>query len=592
MVAPMPNLGHAPGNDADELKPEPTQRRSSMSSQDVQHPAEIATPHDLLLTGSAIGIASRMLPDTSWGRFGLNLARRPGVVAERVGSFGRELASIATGTCDRAPAKPDKRFSDPAWQTNPLTKRSMQAYLAAAEFVANLFADAELDWRDAERIRFVLDVVMEGLAPSNNPLISPLGWKAIIDTGGLNVVRGVRRFLSDMAVPPRIPSMVEPDAFTVGEDLAATPGEVVYRNEVFELIQYTPQTEKVWTVPLLMVPPVINKFYILDIASGRSMVEYLLRQGHQVFAISWRNPTAAQRSWGCDTYGGAIVDALDTIRSVTGSESAHVQASCSGGILAAMTAAHLSAMGEAQRIASLTLMVTVLDQERAGVAAAVDETTAELAIAMSARKGYLDGRAMAEVFAWLRPTDLVWRYWVNNYLQGRSPAPFDVLFWNADTTRMPAALHREMLSMGLQNALVEPGGVRMLGTPVDLGTVTADTYVIAGVADHISPWQACYRSARMLGSKDLRFILSSSGHIAALVNPPGNPKASYRAGNVDERDPTRWAASAETHSDSWWPDFSAWLAQRGGEQKPAPTVLGGDGLAALGPAPGSYVHER
>ena len=563
-----------------------------MPNSDVQQPAEIATPHDLLFTRSALGVASGMMPDTSWGRFGLNLARRPGVVAERVGSFGRELASIATGTCDRAPAKPDKRFSDPAWQTNPLTKRSMQAYLAAAEFVANLFADAELDWRDAERIRFVLDVVMEGLAPSNNPLISPLGWKAIIDTGGLNVVRGVRRFLSDMAVPPRIPSMVEPDAFTVGEDLAATPGEVVYRNEVFELIQYTPQTEKVWTVPLLMVPPVINKFYILDIAPGRSMVEYLLRQGHQVFAISWRNPTAAQRSWGCDTYGGAIVDALDTIRSVTGSESAHVQASCSGGILAAMTAAHLSAMGEAQRIASLTLMVTVLDQERAGVAAAVDETTAELAIAMSARKGYLDGRAMAEVFAWLRPTDLVWRYWVNNYLQGRSPAPFDVLFWNADTTRMPAALHREMLSMGLQNALVEPGGVRMLGTPVDLGTVTADTYVIAGVADHISPWQACYRSARMLGSKDLRFILSSSGHIAALVNPPGNPKASYRAGNVDERDPTRWAASAETHSDSWWPDFSAWLAERGGEQKPAPTVLGGDGLAALGPAPGSYVHER
>jgi polyhydroxyalkanoate synthase len=257
-----------------------------------------------------------------------------------------------------------------------------------------------------------------------------------------------------------------------------------------------------------------------------------------------------------------------------------------------MTAAHLSATGEAERIASLTLMVTVLDQGREGLAAAVDETTAKVAIAFSARKGYLDGRALAEVFAWLRPTDLVWRYWVNNYLQGRSPAPFDVLFWNSDTTRMPAALHRDMLVMGQRNALAEPGAVRMLGTPVDLGTVTADTYVVAGVADHISPWQACYRSARMLASKDLRFVLSSSGHIAALVNPPGNPKASYRAGNVDERDPTRWAASAETHGDSWWPDFSAWLAQRGGEQKPPPTVLGGDGLAALGPAPGSYVHVR
>ncbi|MGZ8748944.1 MAG: PHA/PHB synthase family protein, partial [Mycobacterium sp.] len=437
-----------------------------MSSQDVQHPAEFTTPHDLLLTGSAIGVASRMMPDTSWRRLGESLARRPDVIAQRVGSFGRELASIATGTSDRAPAKPDKRFSDPAWQGNPLMKRSMQAYLAAAEVVDKLFADAKLDWRDAERIRFLLDVLTEGLAPSNNPMISPLGWKAIIDTGGLNVVRGVRRFLRDMAVAPRIPSMVEPDAFTVGEDVAVTPGAVVYRNEVFELIQYTPQTEKVRTVPLLMVPPVINKFYILDIAPGRSMVEYLVGQGHQVFAISWRNPTAVQRSWGCDTYAGAIIDALDTVRRVTGSESAHVQASCSGGILAAITAAYLSAMGEAQRIASLTLMVTVLDQGREGLAAAVDETTAKLAIALSARKGYLDGRALAEVFAWLRPADLVWRYWVNNYLQGRSPAPFDVLFWNSDTTRMPAALHHDLLTMGLQNALTEPGAVQMRGTPV------------------------------------------------------------------------------------------------------------------------------
>ncbi len=544
------------------------------------------------MTGSAVGIASRMMPDTSWGRFGLKLARRPGVVAGRVGLFGRELASVATGMSDRAPAKADKRFSDPAWQGNPLLKRSMQTYLAAVEVVEHLFADAKLDWRDAERVRFVLDVLMEGLAPSNHPLINPLGWKAIIDTGGLSVVRGVRRFLRDMAAPPRVPSMVEPDAFTVGGDLAVTPGAVVYRNEVFELIQYAPQTEKVWAVPLLMVPPVINKFYILDIAPGRSMVQYFLRQGHQVFAISWRNPTAAQRSWGCDVYGGAIIDALDAIRKATGSESAHVQASCSGGILAGMTAAHLSAMGEAERIASLTLMVTVLDQGRAGVAAALDETTAKLGVALSARKGYLDGRALAEVFAWLRPTDLVWRYWVNNYLQGRSPAPFDVLFWNADTTRMPAALHRDMVTMGLQNALTEPGAVHMLGTPVDLGTVTADTYVVAGIADHISPWQACYHSARMLGSKELRFVLSSSGHIAALVNPPGNPKASYRTGTVDERDPMRWMAAAETHGDSWWPDFSAWLAQRGGDQKPAPTELGGNGLTALAQAPGSYVHAR
>ena len=397
-----------------------------MSTNDFHGADEIALPLDLLLTTSAIGMASRMVPDSSWSRFGWNLARRPGVVGQRVRSLGRELASITWGTSDRIPAKADKRFSDPAWQGNPFMKRSMQAYLAANDTVAKLFGEADLDWRDAERMRFVLDVAMEGIAPSNNPVISPLGWKAIIDTGGLSVVRGVRRFLKDMSAPPRVPAMVEPDAFTVGETLAVTPGAVVYRSEVFELIQYTPQTEKVYTVPLLMVPPVINKFYIMDIAQDRSMVEYFLRQGHQVFAISWRNPTTEHRSWDCDTYGQAILDAIDVTRRITRSDSAHVQASCSGGILTAMTAAHLSAIGEADRLASLTLMVTVLDQTKAGVAAAIGEKEAKLAIAQSARKGYLDGRTLAEMFAWLRPTDLVWRYWVNNYLQGRAPAPFDV----------------------------------------------------------------------------------------------------------------------------------------------------------------------
>ncbi|MBV9600322.1 MAG: poly(3-hydroxyalkanoate) polymerase, partial [Chloroflexi bacterium] len=231
-----------------------------MSNPDTHRPDEIAVaPHELLLTGSAIGIASRMMPDSSWSRFGLNLARQPGVVAQRARSFGRELVSIARGTSRRAPAKGDKRFSDPAWQSNPLMRRSMQGYLAAAETVDTVFADAKLDWRDAERIRFLLNIIVEGLAPSNHPLISPLAWKAIIDTGGLNVVRGIRRFLSDMATAPRVPSMVEPDAFTVGENLAVTPGAVVYRNEIFELIQYAPQSQKVLTVPLLMVPPVINK---------------------------------------------------------------------------------------------------------------------------------------------------------------------------------------------------------------------------------------------------------------------------------------------------------------------------------------------
>jgi polyhydroxyalkanoate synthase len=554
---------------------------------------ELAAPLDLLLTSSAVGMADRLMPNVAWSRFALSLAKQPRTVASRAGSLARELVSIAEGRSELAPAKGDKRFADPAWRGNPLLHRTMQAYLATNNTVNQLFSDADLDWRDAERIRFVLDFLTEGLAPSNNPALSPLGWKALIDTGGLSAVRGLRHFVDDMVSTPRVPSMVDPDAFTVGKDVAVTPGWVVFRCDEFELIQYAPQTEKVLSAPLLMVPPVINKFYIMDIAPGRSMIEYFVRQGVQVFAISWRNPAAENRNWGFDTYGQAILNALEAVEKITQTDRTHLQASCSGGILAAMTAAHLNSIGEGQRLASLTLMVTVLDQRKAGFAsAAIDEEAANIAVALSARKGYLDGRSLAEVFAWLRPTDLVWRYWVNNYVEGKSPAPFDVLYWNADTTRMAAALHRDMVMTGLHNSLVTPGAASMLGTPVDLNQLTTDAYVVAGIADHISPWQACYRSARLLGIKDLRFVLSSSGHIASLVNPPGNPRASYRLGNVDEQDPEFWVESAEQHTDSWWPDFVAWLGERSGEKKDAPAALGGAGMAPLEPAPGSYVLER
>jgi polyhydroxyalkanoate synthase len=560
---------------------------------DIRAADELAAPLDLLLTNSAVGVAERMMPNVSWSRFALALARKPRTLASRARELAGQLVSIAEGRSDLAPAKGDKRFADPAWQGNPLLKATMQAYLATNDTVNALFCDAELDWRDAERIRFVLDLLTEGLAPSNNPLLNPLAYKALIDTGGRSAVRGVRHFIADMAAAPRVPSMVAPDAFTLGDTVAATPGAVVYRNEVLELIQYTPQTDEVFTVPLLMIPPVINKFYVLDIAPGRSMIEYFLRQGQQVFAISWRNPTADQRDWGFDTYGQAILDALDAVEKVTGSDRTHLQASCSGGILAAMTAAHLTATGQGDRLAGLTLMVTVLDQRKAGfAAAAIDEEMANIAIALSARKGYLDGRSLAEVFAWLRPTDLVWRYWVNNYVEGKTPAAFDVLFWNADTTRMAAALHRDMVMTGLHNSLVAPGEATMLGTPVELSKLTADVYVVAGIADHISPWQACYRSAQLLGSEDLRFVLSSSGHIAALVNPPGNTRASYRVGGVQEPDPAAWLQAVENTTDSWWPDFVAWLGQRGGAKKPAPATLGGAGMAPLEPAPGSYVLQR
>ena len=554
---------------------------------------EVAAPLDLLLSGSTLGVARRLLPNASSSRLVINLAKQPRTVTSQTTGLVQELISVVRGSSEIAPAKGDKRFADAAWRANPFLKRTMQAYLAADKTVEGLFSAADLEWRDAERIRFALDFFTEALAPSNNPLLNPLGWKALIDTGGLSALRGVRHFLSDIASSPRVPAMVRQDDFTVGETVAATAGSVVFRAEEFELIQYAPRTEKVWSVPLLIVPPVVNKFYILDISPGRSMIEYLLDQGVQVFTISWRNPTAAQKDWGLDTFGRAVLNALEAVEKITETTRTHLLAACSGGMLAATSADHLAATGDLDRVASLGLMVTVLDQSRAGfMAAAVDEEVAKIATALSARKGYLDGRSLAEVFAWLRPADLVWRYWVNNYIEGKSPPPFDVLFWNADTTRMPAALHRDMVKMAIHNVLARPGAVSMLGTPVDLTRLTLDSYVVAGIDDHISPWQACYRSAQLLGSEHLRFVLSTSGHIASIINPPGNTKSTYRVGDSCETDPAQWVQSAEKHSGSWWPDYVAWLNERSGEQKTAPQSLGGAGMAPLAPAPGRYVLDR
>ncbi len=555
-----------------------------------------AGPLDLLLTDAATGMATGILRRVNPGGSGLRLAAklavRPGLVAGRGRQLAGELARVAAGRSQVQPARRDRRFADPGWTGNPLLRRAMQAYLAAAQTAEGVVAEAGLDEADSERVGFALTNIIDALAPSNNPLLNPAAAKAAIDTGGGSALTGLRHFLADMAVPPRVPSMVEPDAFEVGVDLAVTPGSVVMQTPVFELIQYRPATTTVRQIPLLIVPPVINKFYVMDLAPGRSMVEYLVGQGLQVFMISWRNPDARHAKWDLDTYGQAILDAMDAATRITGSEQTVLAGACSGGIIAAMVAAHLARTGQQDRIAALTLMVTVLDQAHAGLASAVvDERTARLAAAASRARGYLDGRSLAEVFAWLRPNDLIWNYWVNNYLLGKKPPPFDILFWNADTTRMTAGLHRDFLQLGVANALTEPGGATMLGSPVDLAAVDRDTYQVAGITDHICPWQSCYRSTQLLGGRP-RFLLSTSGHVAAMVNPPGNDKARYQIAKECPEDPQEWLRRAETCHGSWWPDYASWLAERCGEEKAAPDELGGGGLTPICDAPGTYVYDH
>jgi polyhydroxyalkanoate synthase len=554
--------------------------------------AAAGAPLDLLLTDAATGMLRRVNPGGAGLRLAAALAARPRLVAGRGRQLLGELGRIAVGTSQVQPSRRDRRFADPGWAGNPLLRRAMQAYLAAAETAEGVVAEASLDWADSERVGFVLTNLIDALAPSNSPLLNPAAVKAAVDSGGGSMLAGLRHFLADMAVPPRVPSMVEPDAFEVGVDLAVTPGSVILRTPVFELIQYRPTTTAVRQVPLLMVPPVINKFYVMDLAPGRSMVEYLVGSGMQVFMISWRNPDARHAKWDLDTYGQAILDAMDAAGRIAGSEQVALAGACSGGIIAAMVAAHLAHVGQQDRIVALTLLVTVLDQARAGLASAViDERSAEVAAAASQARGYLDGRSLAEVFAWLRPNDLIWNYWVNNYLLGKKPPPFDILFWNADTTRMAAGLHRNFLELGAANALVRPGGASMLGSPVDLAAIDRDSYQIAGITDHICPWQSCYRSTQLLGGR-IRFVLSTSGHIAAMVNPPGNEKARYQIAKQCPEDPEEWLRWAETCHGTWWPDYASWLAERCGEEKAAPAELGGGGLAPIGEAPGTYVYDH
>ncbi len=564
------------------------------TSSDAVPDVDVAGALDLLLTDAALGTARRFVPGRSTLRLAGALARRPRQVVGRAGALAGELGRIAAGTSDVAPSSRDRRFADPAWTQNPILRRVVQAYLATASTVEGLVHDAPLGWRDAERVGFATTNLLDALAPSNNPLLSPVAWKATIDTGGGNVVTGARALARDMASPPRVPSMVPADAFQVGKGLGVTPGAVVHRAPEYELIQYRPQTESVHRLPVLIVPPTINKFYVLDLAPQRSLIEYLVGAGHQVFVMSWRNPDARHSGWGFDSYGQAIIDALGAVQDIGDVESAHLLAACSGGILASIVLAHLAATGAGHGVASLGLLVTMLDQTRAGTTAAlVDETTAAAAVAASRRKGYLDGRNLAEVFAWLRPNDLIWNYWVNNYLQGKPPPAFDILYWNADTTRMTAQLHRDFVAVGMSNGLTTPGGVSLLGTDIDLSEVAVDSYVVAGVADHICPWQSCYRSTQLLG-RNSRFVLSTSGHIAALVNPAGNKKASFQTtkeGAESPADPVEWQRQAHTEQGSWWPDYAAWLAERSGGQVPAPSSVGSSRYPALEDAPGSYVLD-
>ena len=549
---------------------------------------------DVLLTDAAVGRGTRrFIQPRAAGAVGAGLARHPRSVVRRASALGSELVRVATGRSQLAPAKGERRFADPAWEQNWLLRRVLQGYLAIGESIDGAISDADLDWQTERQARFAASNVLDALAPTNFAWSNPAVLRAIVDEGGANLVRGGQRFAADVSWPPRLPQSVDTSGFEVGGNLAVSPGSVVLRTEVFELIQYKPTTERVREVPLLLVPPTINKYYVLDLGPGRSMIEYLVAAGQQVFVVSWRNPDEAQGHFDLDTYAAAVLEARQAVAEISGQPAVHVNAACSGGIITAGALGHLAAEGALGSVASLTLFVCALDNEHAGTAAALtSREAAAAAVAESARRGYLDGQALAGVFAWLRPNDLVWNYVINNYLLGKKPPAFDVLYWNQDAVRLAAGLHRDFIRLALDNSLTRAGGLDVLGSPVDLAQVGLDSYIVAGLNDHIVPWENAYRSTRMLGG-DTKFVLSTSGHIQALVNPPGRvgseSRSSYRVASEHPDDPQAFLEQAAKLPGSWWPDYVDWLGERSGDLRPAPKRLGGRGHRALGKAPGTYV---
>lgn len=541
---------------------------------------------------SAEPVAVPSLRGVAAGLLGLLAQPRP--LARETVRLVTEGAGIVRGASTLAPHPRDKRFADPAWTDNPAYRRLVQGYLSLGGSVGRLVDAYEAsgsDWRDVERARFGATALLGLLAPTNTLLGNPAALKRAFDTGGASLVRGARHLVHDVRTNGGMPAQTDRSAFTVGTDLALTPGAVVDRDDVAELLQYAPTTDRVRRRPLLVVPPPIGRFYFLDLRPGRSFVEHAVAQGFQVFLVSWRNPTREQADWGLDTYAGRVVSAIETVKEVTGSDDVSTLGFCAGGILASTVLNHFAATGD-ESIANAGFAVTLLDfDSRAPLGAFSSPQLLGLAGAGSRRKGIISARSLGAVFSWMRPDDLVFAYVVNQWLMGQDPPVFDILAWNADGTNLPARLHEEFLGVFRDNTLAGQGALTVLGTPVDLSRVTVPSFVTGAVNDHLTPWTGCYRTTALLSGPST-FVLSNAGHIASLVNPPGNPKASYQVGGEPGLDPERWRAAAERRTGSWWEAWTTWMLERSGEERPAPTALGSLRHPPLEPAPGSYVLDR
>jgi polyhydroxyalkanoate synthase len=485
----------------------------------------------------------------------------------------------------------DKRFADRTWTDNPAFFAIRQAYLATAQLVNDVLEAGSGDEIDDAKAALAAGFLLDALAPTNFLFSNPAALKRAFETGGASLVAGAGHFVDDLINNRGRPRQVDTRPFRLGHNLAATPGKIVFKNELMELIQYAPQTAQVRAVPVLASPPWINKYYVMDLAPGRSFLEWAVQHGRTVFAISYRNPDPSMRGVTLDDYLiNGPREALDVIGDITGAPKIDIIGLCLGGALTAMLAAYLSQKGD-DRLGSVTLLNTLLDYSEPGVLGAfTDERTVERLERQMAEKGVLEGHQMAGTFDILRANDLIFSYVVSNWLMGQDPPAFDILAWNSDSTRMPSAMHSFYLrSLYMRNELAR-GELELGGQRLSLSAVTGDTYVVGAINDHIVPWHGSYQTVGLLGGS-VRYVLSSGGHIAGIVNPP-SPKAWFEAadsaGAANPADPDAWRAAATRHKGSWWEDWTAWSDARAGDLV-QPPPMGSSRFPALADAPGEYV---
>ncbi|MEO1089838.1 MAG: class I poly(R)-hydroxyalkanoic acid synthase [Pseudomonadota bacterium] len=558
------------------------------------------------VAGASFSLMPPEAVSRTFQEFGTQLLSDPLRIAQAQASFWRDSFALWHNVIEGhrdgrlepvfPPNPADRRFKDKAWTEDPAFVYVQQSYFLMANWMQNLVDKAaDADPSAKQRLKFYTRQYLSAMAPSNFPLTNPEVLRKASDTDGRSLLDGLERFLDDLERGDghlRI-RMTDEAKFSLGHNIATTPGQVVFRNDLIELIQYAPTTPSVYRHPVLIVPPWINKYYILDLQPKNSLVGFLVARGFTVFLISWVNPTADAASKRFEDYlrEGPLA-ALDAMEAAIGAEPVNIMGFCIGGILTATGLAHLAATGRANRIASASLLATFFDFTDVGeVGVFVDDAQVTAMEAHTKETGFLAGRHMADMFSMLRENDLIWSFFVNNYLLAKEPAAFDLLYWNGDTTRLPAAMLSDYLrNFYLGNAFARPGSFTVLGTPIDTRKIEVPTYALATKEDHIAPWRSCFPATQQLRGP-VRFVLGGSGHVAGIINQATSIKYGYWTNDTPSPSADAWLDSATAHQGSWWVDWAAWLNQHGGEEVPARDPRTGR-LKPLGDAPGTYVRLR